>query len=73
MGNINQSFLCFRTWTSDSKQWERFHADMRQVTTWLLVAEADLERKGRAAYEVLLPHGRKLKLVLIKLWRLGGL
>uniref|UniRef100_A0A8W8JFQ6 Dystrophin n=1 Tax=Magallana gigas TaxID=29159 RepID=A0A8W8JFQ6_MAGGI len=40
-----------RTWTSDSKQWERFHTDMRQVTTWLLVAEADLERKGRAAYE----------------------
>ncbi|XP_061169275.1 dystrophin-like isoform X1 [Saccostrea echinata] len=42
-----------RTWTSDSKQWERFHADMKQVTTWLLVAEADLERKGKAAHEEL--------------------
>lgn len=42
---------------------------MRQVTTWLLVAEADLERKGRAAYEVLLPCGKKLKLVLILSYR----
>ncbi|XP_078330229.1 dystrophin-like isoform X4 [Crassostrea virginica] len=61
-----------RTWSSESKQWERFHSDMKQVTTWLLVAEADLERKGRAAHEDLKAGISRLQSILNKMNSEGG-
>lgn len=45
--------VCCRRWTRASEQWKSFHADLKAITTWLLVAESNLETNGDASHKVI--------------------